>query len=187
MSDALDKLIGSFQPTTPTEQAANKSVLERLWDSFASKPSPSPQKQPTANDQGLGKGLTLDNVFEGLKQAESRGIHIDPKTGGLLRSSAGAEGITQLMPSTAKKPGFGIEPAKDKSEEEYSRVGKEYLSALHNKYGDWEMALAAYNAGPKNVDTAKGKAERFGGDWKDYLPKKEETIPYLNKILNRKK
>ena len=48
-----------------------------------------------------------------------------------------------------------------------------------------EKALAAYNAGPGNVMKAEGKADRFGGDWKEYLPRQEETLPYINKILKK--
>ena len=82
-------------------------------------------------------------------------------------------------------PGFGIKPVQDKSEKEYLRVGKEYLSALYGRYRDWEKALAAYNAGMGNVEKAIGKAERYGGDWKEFLPKKKETLPYIEKILRK--
>ncbi len=171
----------------PSEQQSKQEVkkpwlLDWVDKAFGNSPK-TPQKQPTSPQQPLGNRLTLDSVFERLKMAESGGQHIDPKTGKLKLSPVGAEGITQLMPKTAANPGFGIEPVKDKSEGEYVRVGKEYLSALYKKYGDWSLALAAYNAGSGNVDKAKGKAERYGGDWKDYLPKKEETIPYIDKIL----
>lgn len=171
-------------PPPPKQEAKKPWLVDWVEKAFSNTPQ-KPQKQPTEASKPLGDGLTLDSVFEGLKQAESKGLHIDPKTGGLLTSQAGAEGITQLMPKTAAKPGYGIEGVKDKSEKEYLRVGKEYLAAMHKKYGDWEMALAAYNAGVGNVDKAKGKAERFGGEWKDYLPKKEETVPYIDRVLGR--
>lgn len=124
----------------------------------------------------------VEEVFPKLLQAESKGKHLD-ESGKLIKSAVGAEGISQLMPSTAKNPGYGIEGVKDKSEEEYLRVGKEYLRKLYTKFGDMEKALAAYNAGVGNVIKAEGKADRFGGNWKDYLPKKQETLPYLERIL----
>ena len=105
------------------------------------------------------------------------------KKEGVSKNAAGAEGISQLMPATAANPGYGIEPVKNKSESEYRRVGEQYLTKLYDKFGDMEKALAAYNAGIGNVTKAEGKAERFGGDWKDYLPRKKETIPYIQKIL----
>jgi len=127
---------------------------------------------------------TIDTIMPNLIQAESRGVHADAK-GKLTTSPAGAEGITQLRPSTAKNPGYGIKPAQDKSEGEYLRVGKEYLQKMYDKFGSWEQALAAYNAGVGNVTKAISKAERYGGDWKEHLPKKEETIPYIKKILGK--
>ncbi|HET8689293.1 MAG TPA: lytic transglycosylase domain-containing protein [Methanosarcina sp.] len=128
--------------------------------------------------------LTVEDVMPKLIQAESKGKHLD-ETGKLTTSPVGAQGITQLMPTTAKKPGYGIEPVKDNSEAEYMRVGKQYLQKMYDKFNDWEKALAAYNAGKGNVDAAISKADRYGGDWKDYLPKKSETIPYINKILGK--
>jgi soluble lytic murein transglycosylase-like protein len=122
---------------------------------------------------------SVESVFPALLQAESKGVH-EVSKGKLTTSGAGAEGITQLMPETAKNPGFGIEGVKDKSEGEYLRVGKEYLSALYKKYGDFPKALAAYNSGMGNVD----KAIRKGGEeWMSHLPQPKETIPYINKIL----
>lgn len=122
----------------------------------------------------------FDAVFNRLIQAESRGQHTDAK-GRLTTSEAGAKGITQVMPKTGAIPGFGVTPIQDKSEEEYKRFGRDYLQAMVREFnGDYEKAVAAYNAGVGNVKKAVAKG---GTDWKDYLPKKSETIPYLNRIL----
>ena len=144
------------------------------------------QEQPAPIQEASPAKHTADSLMPALIQAESRGKHMDA-SGKLITSKAGAEGITQLMPSTAANPGFGIEPAKDKSEGEYLRVGKEYLGKLLDKFGgDAEKALAAYNAGYGNVQKALSKADRYGGEWMSFLPKKDETIPYINKILGAK-
>lgn len=168
------------QPVEKAVEAVKSSLpWERTWNDKETASTPPPVAPKPIADNGI------DNVFSKLVKTESGGVHMDAK-GNLTTSPVGAEGITQLMPSTAKKPGFGIEPVKDKSEGEYLRVGKEYLGALYKKFGgDAEKALAAYNAGLGNVQKAIGKAERFGGDWKDHLPKKEETLPYIQKILGR--
>lgn len=133
------------------------------------------------NDTGIQPiNRKFDEVFEKLIQAESRGRHMD-ESGKLTTSPVGAQGITQLMPATAKKPGYGIEPVKDTSEAEYKRVGKEYLQALVGEFGgDYEKAVAAYNAGAKNVKRA---VEKGGDNWKEHLPKKSETLPYLQRVL----
>ena len=68
-------------------------------------------------------------------------------------SPKGARGLTQVMPKTGEDPGYGVAPLKNQSPEEYRRFGKDYLVAMLNKYdGDVEKSLAAYNAGPGNVD-----------------------------------
>ena len=88
----------------------------------------------------------FDTVFSNLIGAESQGKH---SVGGkLLTSKAGAEGISQLMPRTAGNPGYGVTPIQDKSEAEYKRFGRDYLKAMLKEFdGDYEKALAAYNAG----------------------------------------
>lgn len=124
----------------------------------------------------------FDKVFENLIQAESRGRH---RTGGRLTTSpVGAKGITQVMPKTGIAPGYGVQPLQNDSEQEYRRFGRDYLSAMINEFGgDFRKAVAAYNAGPGNVKKAITKAEKEGGDWVQYLPKKSETIPYMKEIL----
>ena len=89
------------------------------------------------------------------------------------------------MPRTGANPGYGVKPLQNDSPEEYERFGRDYLSAMLREYkGDYEKALAAYNAGPANVNRAISRARAEGGDWKDYLPKPEETLPYIDKILS---
>lgn len=125
----------------------------------------------------------FESIFANLKVAESGGRHLNAQ-GKLTTSTAGAEGITQVMPKTQADPGYGVKPMKDKSQAEFERVGREYLQAMYREYdGDWEKALAAYNAGPGNLNRAISKANAQGGHWKDYLPKPEETLPYIDKIL----
>lgn len=132
---------------------------------------------------GADGSVDFDNVFEKLIQAESRGRHRDA-SGRLTRSPVGALGITQIMPKTGKNPGYGVKPIQNDSEEEYIRFSRDYLQAMLKEFdGDYRKALAAYNAGPGNVEKALSRADEKGGDWTQYLPKKSETIPYINKIL----
>jgi len=125
----------------------------------------------------------FNRLFEGLIQAESGGRHYGDD-GNLLTSPVGAQGITQVMPDTAQNPGYGVRPIQDDSEEEYRRFGREYLGALVHAYdGDVRLALAAYNAGSGNVNRAVNEARARGGDFTEYLPMPEETVPYVEKIL----
>lgn len=123
----------------------------------------------------------FDSLFQKVVQIESKGQHRTP-SGRLTKSRAGALGITQLMPDTAKKPGYGIDPVKDDSEEEYLRVGKSLLQAYTDSFGgDIAKGLAAYNWGPGNLNKA---IDKHGVNWRDALP--AETSNYLKKLLGKK-
>lgn len=67
-------------------------------------------------------------------------------------SPKGARSPMQVLPSTAKNPGYGITPAKDDSEEEHARVGRDYSKALLKEYKSPALAGMAYNAGPGQLD-----------------------------------
>jgi hypothetical protein len=106
---------------------------------------------------------------------ESNGKDFDG--GKAVTSPKGAKYAMQVMPATARKPGFGIAPAKDDSPAEYNRVGTELLGKLTEKYGgDPAKAWAAYNCGTGRVDHALSK---HGDAWLAHLP--NETQNYVAK------
>ena len=80
-------------------------------------------------------------------------------------SPAGAQGIAQFMPETAA--GFGIDPM---NVEEAIDGQCQFMSNLYNKFGDYSLALAGYNAG-------QGAVEDYGG-----IPPYAETQAYVSKI-----
>lgn len=92
-------------------------------------------------------------------------------------SPAGARGLMQVMPGTARDPGYGIRPSNGTPADDV-RVGRQYRAALLNKYGDLAKHWAAYNAGPGRVD---GLISRYGQNWLSYAPK--ETRDYVAKNL----
>lgn len=138
---------------------------EKQWS------DPKPPEKPRAVPPSK-----FDTVFNNLIQAESGGNHS-------AVSNKGAKGITQVMPKTGVDPGYGVKPLQNNSEAEYKRFGREYLQAMLTRFdGDYEKALAAYNAGVGHVQAA---VERGGKNWKKHLPKPSETLPYIEKILGK--
>jgi hypothetical protein len=119
--------------------------------------------------------LSLKNLYKAIEKIESGG---DPDA----ISSKGARGLMQVMPSTARNPGYGITPARNQSKAEYVRVGKDYAKAMYNKFGgNIDAVLAAYNMGPRA--TEKWIA---GGKDKSKLPRETRNyIPKVKKELNR--
>lgn len=67
------------------------------------------------------------------------------------RSHKGATGLAQLMPGTAAK--LGVNPHDPVQNLE---GGARYLRMMYNTFGDWRLALAAYNAGPGAVAKYRG-------------------------------
>lgn len=121
----------------------------------------------------------VDQIVTRLIDKESKGQHINPVTRQLVESPKGAKGITQIMPATGIDPGYGVEPLKNNTEQEYKRFGRDYFVAMLNEFnGDAAKALAAYNYGPINV---KALIKNHGNIWFTKLP--NETKDYVASIL----
>jgi membrane-bound lytic murein transglycosylase D len=123
------------------------------------------------------EGVPQDLIY--LAQAES-GFHP------LAVSRVGARGIWQFMGSRAR--GYGLERSlwvDDRQDPEKStRAAARHLKDLYNQFGDWYLAMAAYNSGPGTVQAAV-KRTGFADFWELYrrnvLPK--ETRNYVPIIL----
>lgn len=83
-----------------------------------------------------------------------------------IGSPAGALGYTQLMPGTAR--GLGVNP---RNPIQNLKGGAMYLAQQYKRFGRWDLALAAYNAGPNAVAKYKG------------VPPYAETQRYVKKLL----
>ena len=85
----------------------------------------------------------------------------------VIVSHRGAIGLAQLMPGTAEE--LGVDPW-----DAYDNLdgGARYLRQQYDRFGTWELALAAYNAGP-------GAVAKYGG-----IPPYKETQEYVQKVLD---
>lgn len=100
----------------------------------------------------------------------------------VLTSSAGAHGMWQFMPPTAREYGLRVDWWVDERADpvKATRAAAHYLSDLHRMFGDWSLALAAYNCGPGRVRRTL-EAHNATTFWelleKKALPK--ETLGYV--------
>jgi len=99
------------------------------------------------------------------------------------KSPVGARGLFQLMPATAKELGLStMLPDERTNPEKSARASATYLKKLHARFGDWPLAIAAYNAGGGRVSRAlqKQKAKTFA----EIAPTLSvETQMYVPKVL----
>ncbi|HET9529988.1 MAG TPA: lytic transglycosylase domain-containing protein, partial [Blastocatellia bacterium] len=101
-------------------------------------------------------------------------------------SPAAAGGLWQFIPSTAKDYGLTVSQQYDERLDpvKQTRVAAEYLRDLYTIFGDWALAMAAYNCGEPRVMQAivrNGRADFWELHQKQLLPR--ETLNYVPKIL----
>ena len=107
-------------------------------------------------------------------------------------SSAGAVGLMQMLPETFEwltdeilfdhlESGMLYDP------ETNIRYGTYLLSRYYDRYGDWELAFAAYNAGPGNLDSWLADEEYADGEGGLKQIPFKETRNYVKKVQNARK
>ena len=96
-------------------------------------------------------------------------------------SRAGAAGMWQFMPSTGRMYGLEINSLVDERRDPYKSTvaAARYIKELYRIYGDWHLAIAAYNCGPGTINRA---IRRTGGKrnyWQIYNNLPAETRSYV--------
>lgn len=173
----LDQLKNLFVGQNQPSQAQNLQAVKGAVNTLSPTPTPTPgwdrgfvmntpdQYIPTITDAGKTYNVPT-NILSGALANES--MQWNPNViSGKLNSPQGAQGIAQFMPTTAQ--GMGINPMNpDQAIHGMARL----LASYYKRFGNsWENALAAYNAGPGNV-------EKYGG-----IPPFTETKNYVKNIL----
>lgn len=105
-------------------------------------------------------------------------------------SSKGAQGLMQIMPDTAKEIARELDLKNyDLKDPTTNRLmGEYYLAKMLDKYGDVQLALAAYNAGPGKVDSW---IKMWGKSWDEIASNlkatksHKETLAYVPSVLDR--
>lgn len=102
---------------------------------------------------------------------------LDPRA----RSRVGATGLWQFMYQTGKQYKLKVSSYVDERQDPIKATiaACEYLSDLYTIFGDWDLALAAYNSGPGNVSKAIRRSGGYKNYWniRPYLPR--ETAGYV--------
>ena len=162
-------------PASPTSEAQRAA-----WDKQLEKrPVPAgartyvPRLKPIFTTQGTPSSLVW------LAEVES-------SFNSLARSPAGAVGLFQFMPVTARSLGLSLSPEDERlNPDKNGRAAATYLAYLHRRFADWRLALAAYNAGETRVNNllVQNKtrsydliAPRLPAETQMYVPKMEATL-----------
>ncbi|NJN49998.1 MAG: transglycosylase SLT domain-containing protein [Polaribacter sp.] len=98
-----------------------------------------------------------------------------------IKSRAGATGLWQFMYGTGKQYGLAVNSYLDERQDPVKSTiaACKYLSNLYDLFGDWDLALAAYNSGPGNVTKAIKRSGGYKNYWniRSFLPR--ETADYV--------
>lgn len=182
-TDTLKARLAELNARTPFNVEYNKS-LESVIKNFL-------KNRRTYFDKMMGLSHYYFPMFE--RELDNYNIPLELKYLSIVESAlkpraksrVGATGLWQFMFATGKQYGLNVSSYVDERSDpiKSTESAAKYLAKLYEIFGDWDLALAAYNSGPGNVS----KAIRRSGGYKNYwnirgnLPR--ETAGYVPAFL----
>ena len=159
--EEIEKRIASVSQTTSADVGVSKapSFRDEMRTALRPSPMPCPEDIEAYVSSAAEKYNLAPAIIKGVIRAES-GFRPNAV------SRAGARGLMQLMPGTARA--LGVDPSDPQQNVE---GGAKYLKQQIDRFGSIENALAAYNAGP-------GAVKRYGG-----VPPYAETQRYVREVM----
>jgi soluble lytic murein transglycosylase-like protein len=164
-ADVLQNAEKQAVPTAPTP--TKNSALQRVEKL-------QPVLEPILREVGVPTALTSVVLVE----SGGEPMALSPK---------GARGLWQLMPDTARRYGLRVTPEQDERIDvvKSTRAAAHYLRDLYTQFGNWPLALAAYNVGESAVERMLDRTETktfFSLSRLRLLP--EETRNYVPAVLS---
>lgn len=148
-------------------------------DRFAAALGRASQYLPAIREELSRRGLPQDLAF--LPMVESA---FHPRA----RSRAGAQGLWQFMPGTARLYNLRVDSLVDERNDPFlaTTAAVAHLADLYESFGDWELALAAYNAGSGRIRRAITRSGGERGFWRirRFLPRETRNyVPAMWSVL----
>lgn len=181
-SESQDEVVpprptGTRPPPTPQERQRISQTARRQkkWEQkIGSRAAPGNAANLVPRLKGIFKSQGLPPQLIWLAEVEST---MNPGA----RSPVGAAGLFQMMPATAQRFGLKLSPEDERLiADKNAAAAAQYLKILHRRFGNWSLALAAYNAGEGRVSavmkqtggkTFDGIADRLPVETQMYVPK----------------
>ncbi|PIB23361.1 LysM peptidoglycan-binding domain-containing protein [Maribacter sp. 4G9] len=182
-TDTLKLRLEKLNQKTPFNVAYNPS-LENVIKSFLTRRRGLMQRMLTASQfyfPLFEQQMDNHNIPLEMKYLSIVESALNPKA----RSRVGATGLWQFMYGTGKMYNLDVTSYVDERSDpiKSTEAACKYLSKLYEIFQDWDLALAAYNSGPGNVNKAIRRSGGYKNYWnlRSYLPR--ETAGYVPAFL----
>lgn len=176
----IESVVNSYESAVQTASQGIEWIADKLdWIPGM------PKKEKAARDSYSAiqerEYLAAGFAPEEFKYLKGQALAENESQNPLAVSPAGAFGLTQFMPDTAKQYGVIAGDSLEAVTSQY-RGQARYMADLKKMFGaDWDKMYAGFNAGQGNVNKAIEKSGVLGGKWQSYLPKVMETLPYIQR------